>query len=118
MGVWTYLIIGVILFEVWYLVAFLYAYRQIGERLLLLPALQALLMLLAFAYLAVASVVGFDINMGVFIALLVTAMLISLFWRRNPNGLTRFIKSYPRGTLDVLGFRQPSLDLKRRVRTK
>jgi hypothetical protein len=32
--------------------------------------------------------------------------------------LQRFMRSYPRGTLDVLVFRRPAADLKRRVRTK
>jgi hypothetical protein len=45
-------------------------------------------------------------------------MGISLYWRRVPAGLMQFLKSYPRGTVDVLAFRRPAADLKRRVRTK
>lgn len=118
MWLWTLLTVVVILFEVWYAAAFLFAYGQLRERLLLLPVLQALLMLAAFTYIAAALSNGWTLNSALVLGLLIGAMGISLFWRRAPGGLAMLLRSYPRGTLDVLSFRRPAVDLKRRVRTK
>ena len=112
------LTIFVVLFELWYAVAFLFAYNQVRERALLLPVLQAVLMLAAFVYITVAAMNGWSTNPPIVFGLLIAALLISIYWRRIPNGLTQFLSSYPRGTLDVLAFRRPARDLKRRVRTK
>lgn len=118
MGTLAFMTILVILFEIWYAAAFLFAYMQIRERTLLLPVAQAVLMLAAFAYLTLALLNGWSANPIIVFSLLIGAMLISLYWRRIPGGLATFIKSYPRGTLDVMMFRRPAADLKRRVRTK
>lgn len=118
MWLWTLLTVVVILFELWYAAAFLFAYGQLRERFLLLPVLQALLMLAAFVYLSAALLNGWPINSVLVLGLLVAAMALSLYWRRVPGGLPLLLKSYPRGTLDVLAFRRPVVDLKRRVRTK
>ncbi len=118
MWLWTLLTVVVILFELWYAAAFLFAYGQLRERLLLLPVLQALLMLAAFAYIGAAVVNGWALNPVIVLGLLVGAMGLSLYRRRAPGGLAVLLRSYPRGTLDVLTFRRPAVDLKRRVRTK
>lgn len=112
------LTVVVIAFEIWYMAGFVYAYRQVRERMLLVPAAQGLLMLLAFAYIGWSQAATGTFSAVVVIALLIGAMLLSLVWRRNPSGLLLFLKSYPRGTMDVLLFRRPAADLKRRVRTK
>lgn len=117
MWLWVFFLI-VIVIEVWYAFAFVYAYVQLRERMLLLPALQALLMLGAFVYLAYSLANNQPANLMLILPLLMGTLLISLFWRRSPSGLAQFIKSYPRGTIDVLSFRKPVTDLKRRVRTK
>ncbi|MFV9507911.1 MAG: hypothetical protein AB4911_25465 [Oscillochloridaceae bacterium umkhey_bin13] len=118
MGILAFMTVLVILFEIWYAAAFLFAYSQVRERTLLLPVAQAVLMLLAFAYLTLALLNGWSANPLIVFSLLIGAMLISIYWRRTPGGLTSFLKSYPRGTLDVMTFRRPAADLKRRVRTK
>ncbi len=118
MWIWTLLTVFVVLFELWYAAAFVYAYAQIRERPMLLPAAQALLILAAFVYLTAAVLSGWQINPFIVLGLLIAAMLVSLLWRRAPGGLTALLRSYPRGTLDVLSFRRPAVDLKRRVRTK
>lgn len=118
MWLWIALIVFVIVFELWYAAAFLYAYMQLRERPLLLPVLQALMMLGAFTYLSLAVMNGWSANPLVVFGLLIGAMLVSVYWRRLPSGLPQFLRSYPRGTLDVLAFRRPATDLKRRVRTK
>lgn len=118
MWLWIVLIVFVILFELWYAAAFLFAYSQLRERSLLLPVIQALLMLGAFAYLSLAVLNGWSANPLIVFGLLIAAMVVSVYWRRIPSGLPLFLRSYPRGTLDVLAFRRPATDLKRRVRTK
>lgn len=118
----TWLLIGlttiVILYEVWYAAAYMVAYVQLRERMLLTQVGQAVLMLVAFAYLVYGVLAELPVNPVIIGALLVGAMLLSILWRRNPAGLAQFLRSYPRGTVDVLFFRRPAIDLKRRVRTK
>jgi len=116
--VWSLLAVAVLLFELWYAAAFLVAYAQTRERMLLLMVGQAALMLAAFAYLGLTLAFNWAINPILIVLLLVGAMVLSLTWRRHPAGLAQSMKSYPRGTLDVLSFRRPAADLKRRVRTK
>lgn len=118
MSIWTVLIGAVALFELWYAAAFFYAYLQVRERLLLLPVLQAILMLIAFVYLGAALANGWSANPVIVLGLLVVAIGISLYWRRSPAGVAQLLRGYPRGTADVLSFRRPAVDLKRRVRTK
>lgn len=114
----SFLIVFVILFEIWYAAAFLYAYAQTRERFVLFPFVQALLLLAAFVYIAYAFNTGQGLNSTIILVLLIIALLFSMIWRRNPDSLQRFVRSYPRGTLDVLLFRRSAADLKRRVRTK
>lgn len=118
MWLWIVLTLVVVVFELWYAAAFLIAYWNTRERMLLLPVTQALLMLAAFAYIGLAMINSWMISPYLVVTLLIGAMGISLYWRRTPGGLMQFLKSYPRGTLDVLAFRRPAADLKRRVRTK
>ena len=114
----SFLIIFVMLFEVWYAAAFLYAYFQTRERFVLFPFAQALLLLAAFGYITYALSTAQGLNSTIILVLLIIALFFSMVWRRNPDSLQRFVRSYPRGTLDVLLFRRPAADLKRRVRTK
>ncbi len=114
-----WLTLVVVLFELWYAAAFLAAFMLTRDRALLLQLTQALLMLAGFGYLLITNGTGAGFNMFVFAMLLIGAMLTSVFWRRAPGNLQRLLRSYPRGTVDVLLFRRPkTADLKRRVRTK
>ena len=111
----VWLTLGVIVFEVWYAVAYGVALAQLGERMLLLQVAHAMLMLAAFGYLMVAVQTQAGLSSSIF----VFAMLLLRFWQRAPGNLMRFLRSYPRGMIDVLLFRRPKVaDLKRRVRTK
>lgn len=118
MWLWIVLTAAVVAFELWYAAAFLVAYLQTRESMLLLPMAQALLMLAAFAYIGLGMVFGWQVHLILVLAPLIGAMVVSLYWRRAPGGLMQSLKSYPRGTLDILAFRRPAADLKRRVRTK
>ena len=115
---WIALLVATMAFELWYMVAFLIAYRRIREFTLLFPMAQALLQLSAFAYLSLATLNDWPLNLIIVLGPLLGALGLSMYWRRAPIGLLMFLKSYPRGTLDVLALRRPAANLKRRVRTK
>ncbi|NNJ12641.1 hypothetical protein EKD04_020140 [Chloroflexales bacterium ZM16-3] len=108
----------VILFEIWYVSAFLAAYMRLRESRLLLLVGQGMMILLAFAYIAYASLGGQPINPIIALAPLVLSMVALGIWRAVAGSVPRFAQSYPRGFIDVLLFRRPASNLKRRVRTK
>jgi hypothetical protein len=118
--VWPLLLftVAVLLFELWYVAAFLAAYTQTRDRMLLLMVGHSLLMLVALAYFSLSLLYNQPVNLFVVVVLLLGAVVLALSWQRHPAGLAQSRKSYPRGTLDVLAFRRPAADLKRRVRTK
>jgi hypothetical protein len=114
-----WLTLVVILFEVWYVVAFLAAYLRLREPQLLLLVGQGMMILLSFCYIAYASILDLTLNPLIALAPLVVAMVALGIWRARAARLPRFAQSYPRGFIDVLLFRRPrTADLKRRVRTK
>ncbi|MEI8308401.1 MAG: hypothetical protein WCF99_15190 [Chloroflexales bacterium] len=107
----------VMMFEIWYAVAYGAALAQLREGTLFLQVAHALLLIAAFGYLMVVSQAEFSLL--IFALLLIAAMLLLLLWQRTPGNLPRLLRSYPRGIVDVLLFRRPKVaDLKRRVRTK
>jgi accessory gene regulator protein AgrB len=106
-----------LLFELWYMLAYLYAYTQTQERLLLAPALQGLVMSIAVTLVVLAMLQIIPFNGWLVLALFVGALLLSLLWRTGINK-TPLAQSYPRGVADILSFRRPAADLKRRVRSK
>jgi hypothetical protein len=108
----------VILFEIWYISAFLAAYMRLRESRLLLLVGQGMMILLAFAYIAYASLGGQPINPIIAFAPLVVSMVTLGIWWAIAGSVPRFAQSYPRGFIDVLLFRRPASNLKRRVRTK
>ncbi|MCG8353875.1 MAG: hypothetical protein MI924_39425 [Chloroflexales bacterium] len=111
------LTVFVVLFEVWFAIAYLYAFRQVGERVLLLPVIQALTLALLFTYIAFIALNKQPMSALVSFPLLFVAMVALLLWRRR-GGIRSLVRQYPRGMVDVLLFRRPAVDLKRRVRTK
>ncbi len=109
----------VILFEIWYVAAFVTAYLRLNESRLLLLVGQGLMIMLAFLYIAYAARNQLQVNPLIALAPLLVAMIALGMWRVMATKLPRFHQSYPRGFVDVLLFRQPqATDLKRRVRTK
>jgi hypothetical protein len=109
----------VVIFELWYGLAYAFAFAQLRDRALLLQLGQALLLLAAFGYLAGTIIFQVGFSPFIFVMLLLGALLTTVFWRGVEGNLPRLLRSYPRGTVDVLLFRRPkTVDLKRRVRTK
>lgn len=107
----------VALFELWWVIAYFHAYRQVGERILLLQVVQAAAIGGLFAYFTVALASNSPINGTLSIVVLLISMGASLVWRMR-GGVNHLIRRYPRGMIDVLSFRRPAVDLKRRVRSK
>lgn len=114
---WIFILLAIIiLFEIWYLIAFLVAFTLMRDRMLLWQVGHALLLLIALAYIFFAG--AGSANPIIVFGTLIASMVCSLIWRGNKSNMARFLKHYPRGTVDVLLLRKPVVDLKRRVRTK
>lgn len=110
-----WLLIVMILLSGWYVVAYLVAFFHLRERMLFLPIAQWILVGVGLGSIVLNN--GTPVLVWVMTPLLIGLALAGI-WRRHPRGLALVLRSYPRGTLDVLAFRRPALDLKRRVRTK
>ncbi len=111
------LTILITVFELWWAIAYFYAYRQIGERMLLLQVVQAGAIGLLFAYITFVLLGNQEVNGLIAGLLLLTALAVAVYWRMQ-GGIKLLLQRYPRGMVDVLSFRRPAVDLKRRVRTK
>ncbi|NJM09304.1 hypothetical protein HC891_28485, partial [Candidatus Gracilibacteria bacterium] len=85
-----------LLFELWYMLAYLYAYNQTQERILLAPALQGFVMSVAVTLVVLAMLQLIPFNGWVVLALFVGALLLSLVWRTRVSK-TSLPQSYPRG---------------------
>ncbi len=114
----AWLFVVAILFEIWYVAAFLAAYARLREPRVLLLVGQGLLILLSFSYIAYTLFGERPLNLIIAVAPLVLSLAALGVWRSSAGSVSRFAPSYPRGFIDVLLFRRPAANLKRRVRTK
>jgi hypothetical protein len=114
----NWLMIFVILFEIWYGIAYITAFVHVRENAILLQVGQAVLMMGVFVYLLATLSTQQPISQFLVLGLLLATMIMQVAWRRLIPSLTRYGQSYPRGLIDVLSFRRRQVDLKRRVRTK
>ncbi|GIV91145.1 MAG: hypothetical protein KatS3mg055_3663 [Chloroflexus sp.] len=110
-----WLLVAMILLSGWYVVAYLVALYHLRERMLLVAAVQWLLVGIGLGSIILNN--GTPVLVWVMTPMLIGLALAGI-WRRHPRGLALVLRSYPRGTLDILIFRRPVSDLKRRVRTK
>lgn len=111
----SWLLIVMILLSAWYVIAYTVAFFHLRERMLLLLVGQWLLVGVGLGSIILNN--GTPVLVWVMTPLLIGLALAGI-WRRHPRGLALVLRSYPRGTLDILTFRRPVFDLKRRVRTK
>lgn len=105
------------LFQIWWGSAYLYAYRQTQERLLLLQVVQGFAFAFLFGSAAFAIVNNRPVSNPLSTALLGVGLITFLIWRFR-GGIRWLFQRYPRGMFDVLLFRRPVVNLKRRVRSK
>lgn len=106
-----------VLLEVWWIAAFVHAYRQLRDRRLLLQVGQGLLLLLFFALLALNA---YQERPGVSVAQLVPPLLSLVLvgiWQTS-GGAALLRERYLNRLADVLRFRRPSVNMRRRVRSK
>lgn len=104
-------------FQLWWTLAYMYAYGQVRATVLLIQVIQGMTYVLFFVLIAWVFFSGQSINRLIAPALLTTVVITILLWRVF-GGPALLMRSYPRRWRDVLLFRRPSVDLKRRVRGK
>lgn len=114
-----WLMLGFMLLDAWYVVAFLVAAIRLHEARLLLLAAQGGMIFISFSYIAYTLLGQLSFNPVIaLVPLIFSIITLGIWWLAVPS-LSRFVQGYPRGFVDVLLFRRPRLtDLKRRVRTK
>ncbi len=105
------------LFQIWWGSAYWYAYRQTRERLLLLQVVQGGAFTVLFGTAAFAILNNQPVSNPLSAALLAVGLITFLIWRVQ-GGVRWLFQRYPRGMFDVLLFRKPTVNLKRRVRSK
>jgi hypothetical protein len=107
----------IFLFQLWWLAAHLVAYRQTNESLYLFQVFQGGAFALLFGYATIVFFNNHVLNLPISGLLLIAGLIPSILWR-NRGGTQTMARHYPRGLRDLLGFRRPAADLKRRVRSK
>jgi hypothetical protein len=105
------------LFELWWAAAFIHAYRQLREPVLLVQAGAGLAYVLFLLVVLAAILANQPLNRFMPLGLLAAILLASFLWRRM-GGRELMAQRYPRRWRDVLAFRRPAVDLKRRIRTR
>jgi hypothetical protein len=103
------------LFQMWWSVAYVYAYSQIREAALLLQVVQGVMFGMLFVTITISLLTGQDTVNIISGTLLIVGLAMGFLWRRR-GGVDLLFDYYPRAMLDVLLFRKPKVDLKRRVR--
>lgn len=105
------------LFQLWWAVGYAYAYRQVRAPLLLAQMVVGLAYV-AFVIAIVATLLaGQQLSPIYAIAFMVIVVVALMAWRML-GGPAFQARHYPRGWRDVLTFRRPAVDLRRRVRGK
>jgi hypothetical protein len=106
---------ALLLFQFWWTIACLNAYRQTNDFVYLIQVAQGCFAVIFFA--CVIALYGFNslINPNSPLALLFMIFITSILWRVK-GGPVAMAKHFPRGMIDIIQLRRPSVDLKRRVR--
>jgi Kef-type K+ transport system membrane component KefB len=105
------------LFQIWWTTAYLYAYSQTRERLFLVQVVQGVAFAVLFIHATIAAVYQQQINGLLGSGMLIIGVVTFIIWRVR-GGIKLQFQRYHRGMFDVLFFRKPAVDLKRRVRSK
>lgn len=106
-----------VIFQLWWAVAYWQAYRQIHAPILLIQVAQGLVYAIFFGVVLAAFATDQQVNRVSVFVLMVLVVLTTVAWRMM-RGPAILASSYPRGSRDVLAFRRPAVDLVRRVRSK
>jgi hypothetical protein len=103
------------LFQLWWAVGYAHAFRQVRARVLLVQMLVGLAYVAFVAAIVGALLAGQQLPQGVAVAFLIVVGAALVAWRLL-GGPAIQARHYPRGWRDVLTFRRPAVDLRRRVR--
>jgi hypothetical protein len=105
------------LFQLWWAAAYWHAYRQLRAPVLLVQVAQGLVYTIFFIVVLVVFASGSAVNRLSVFVLMVLVIITTVAWRMM-GGPALLASNYPRGSRDLLAFRRPAVDLKRRVRGK
>ncbi len=95
------------LVQLWWTLAYLYAYVQLRESVLLFQIGQGVSFGLLFFFISIAIITQQPMS-GMFSGVLLLAGLVMGFiWRRR-NGINLLIDYYPRAFIDVILFQKPT----------
>lgn len=109
-----YLTATVSLIQLWWAIAYLYAYTQVKDTLLLLQMLQGITFGLLFLFITIAILTQQQMS-GIFSGiLLLIGLVLGFIWRKR-NGINVLIENYPNAIIDVLIFRKPNPE---RIKTR
>ena len=104
-----FLTIPVSIIQLWWTMAYVYAYMQLKEPLLMTQVAQGVAFGLLFVFISLAIVTNQPMS-GIFSGvLLLVGLVMGFIWRRR-NGVHMLIDYYPRAILDVMLFRKPVLE--------
>jgi hypothetical protein len=95
------------LVQSWWVLAYLYAYRQVQKRILLLQVVQGAVFGLFFALitLSLVSPQQYPLNGALSAVLLIMGFVPGFIWRRR-DGIMVVLDHYPNGIIDVMLFRK------------
>lgn len=93
------------LIQLWWIVAHLYAYRQLRDSRLLFQVFQGIAFGLLFAYVTVALANQLPINLIFGMLLLVIGIGNGFIWRGR-DGVTILLENYDSGIVDLMLFRK------------
>jgi hypothetical protein len=94
------------LIQLWFTIAYLYAYIQLRESLLLVQVGQGVAFGLLFVLISLAIATQQQSISGLFSGLLLLiGLVLGFIWRRR-NGINLLIDYYPRAIIDVMLFKR------------
>ncbi len=94
------------LVQSWWVLAYLYAYRQVQKRILLLQVVQGAVFGLFFALITLSLVSPqYPLNGPLSAILLILGFIPGFIWRRR-DGIMVVLDHYPNGIIDVMTFRK------------
>jgi hypothetical protein len=105
----------VALFQVWWSLSYLYAYSQTRETIMLTQIVQGVAIGVLFVSITINLLTGQKVVGVTSGLLLLLSVGMTVLWRRQ-GGIDRLFEYYPGAIVDVLLFRKPKVDLKRKVR--
>ncbi len=103
-----YLAIAIVVIQIWWGLAHLYAYLQVRKPLLLVPVAQAVVLGSLFAMIALTLTSGQSPVGRLSGLMLVVFLALFILWR-SKQGVNILLEHYPNAVIDVLLFHKPEI---------